>query len=341
MALSGGVDSTAAARILIEKNYDVTGVTLDLQPNDGTALRRARQICRDSGIAHRVVDLRRPFEEAVIARYIEQYRRGLTPNPCMMCNRSIKFGLLYDLMLEGGYDYLATGHYAQTCRVDDDFYIKRAPTHRRDQSYFLYHLSSEKIARLLFPVGHFSDKAATRDIARRIAPNLAEQAESVGVCFINRQTYDDWLSRHIAVGDGPIVDLTGRQIGRHRGFYRYTIGQKKGLPDAVGKGECVLAIEAANNRVVVGPEQLCYTRRVILDNCHFSPCFQCDQVYDVKIFNWGHLLQGRVRRRAASVVELEFTAPVRAVARGQYAVFYSSDLVVGGGRIIESAVATK
>ncbi len=334
MAISGGVDSAVAARLLLKQGYQVSAVTLDLHGANSAVLNRAKTLCLELGIAHRIVDLREQFKARVIARYIADYRQGLTPNPCMICNQLIKFGLLYDLMLAGEYDYLATGHYAVIDQFAGQLHIKRAPTKRRDQSYFLYHLTPDMIKRLLFPVGHFTDKAAIYDLAEQFDFDIATQAESVGVCFINGQSYDQWLDQHIGLTSGPIVDQAGRQIGSHDGFHKYTIGQKKGLPLTLGKDDCVLDIVAQSNQLVVGPESYCYSDRIVLDECQLMPSFYSDQTYQIKIFNWGYFLNGVVKKRTKNTLEICFEAPVRAVALGQYAVFYQADWLIGGGRII-------
>ncbi len=334
MALSGGIDSAAAAKLLIEQGYLLTGVTLDLHANNAQAIAQARAVCDKLAITHQVIRLRKAFKKMVIDRYVADYAKGLTPNPCMVCNQAIKFGLLYDLMLKGDYDYLATGHYALKKTLAGVNYIAKAPTRRRDQSYFLYHLSSEMIGRLLFPVGHFTEKAAANRVAAPLDLAIEITPESVGACFIDTKTYDDWLAKQIAAGAGDFVDQSGHTIASHDGFYKYTIGQKRGLPAIVGKGDCVLAIDAKTKCVVIGPEDYCYSKRLVLDSCNLTAQFSEGNIYDIKIFNWGYLLKGKVKKLTDDTVAVCFQQPIRAVALGQYAVFYQSDLLVGGGRII-------
>ncbi len=334
MAMSGGVDSAVAARILLDKGYQLTAVTLDLHDKT-SAVQRAKMLCAELGIAHRVVDLRDQFKKQVIARYIDDYRKGLTPNPCVICNQLIKFGLLYDLMRAGDYDYLATGHYAVIDAFNGVRHIKRAPTKRRDQSYFLYHLSAAKLNNVLLPVGSFADKSIVYDKAAQFNYDLAAQNESVGVCFIDGQPYANWLEQHLAATDGEIVDQAGRLIGQHDGFYKYTIGQKKRLPLSLAKDACVLAINAKDNKLVVGAEENCYSDSIMLDECQTMPSFCDGKTYDIKIFNWGYFLRGAVTKLTEQRLKIVFNCPVRAVALGQYAVFYQDDWLIGGGRIIE------
>ncbi len=341
MAMSGGVDSTVAARLLMEQGYQVSAVTLDLHASNQATLTRAARVCAELGIAHRVVSLREQFKTEVIARYIADYGKGLTPNPCMVCNQLIKFGLLYDLMRSGGYDYLATGHYAIVDKLNGVSHIKRAPTKRRDQSYFLYHLSSDVISRLLFPVGKFADKSAIYDMAGQFDLDLLAQPESVGVCFIDQQSYDCWLSEFIDDAAGLIVDQTGRVIGQHDAFYKYTIGQKKGLPRTLTKGHCVLDILAQDNKIVVGPEAQCYSDSIVLDECQTMPSFCDGERYAIKIFNWGYFLNGVVNKIDQKTLKISFDKSVRAVALGQYAVFYQDDWLIGGGRVIAKNNALK
>ncbi len=336
MAMSGGVDSAAAAKILLQSGCRVSAVTMLLSDADEVSAERAAQTCKLLGIKHRVVDFTANFKALVIERYIADYREGLTPNPCMVCNQKIKFGLLYEYAQSIACDYLATGHYARIVEFAGRRYIARAKTKRRDQSYFLYHLNQTKLRRLLLPLGTYKDKSEVIAIATALDKSLLDRSESVGVCFVNGVDYDTWLGAELSDLSGQIVDQNGAIVGRHEGYYRYTIGQKRNLPAPLPKDYCVLRIDAMRHRLIVGPEAECYSKRIVLDECHFNEALDARRSYRIKIFNWGYFLEGRAidNRTLNGTVEIFFKEPVRAVAAGQYAVLYDDcDRLLGGGRI--------
>ncbi|PID79915.1 MAG: tRNA 2-thiouridine(34) synthase MnmA [Clostridiales bacterium] len=337
VAMSGGVDSAAAAKLLLQAGHRISAVTMLLTALDEVAAARAQQTCALLGIEHSVIDLKAAFKEQVIERYVADYRAGLTPNPCMVCNQKIKFGLLFEHLQTVNCDYLATGHYAQIVRRDGLYWVARAANERRDQSYFLYHLNQSKLRRLLLPLGEYRDKAEVVSIATALDKSLLKRPESVGVCFANGADYDAWLTEKVGDLSGDIVDQSGAVLGQHDGYYRYTIGQKRGIPADLPKDYCVLKIDAARKRLIVGAESACYSTHITLDECHFNSALDAQSSYRIKIFNWGYFLAGRVidKRFLNGTVEIVFIDPVRAVAAGQYAVLYDEwGTVIGGGRII-------
>lgn len=345
-AMSGGVDSAAAALLLRRAGYDVTGVTLRLHAYKdrpglcGSAddIETARAVSAAMGIPHQVLDLSGLFRIAVMDRFVEEYVHGRTPNPCIDCNRELKFGALLDRALEMGYDYLATGHYA---RVDYDeaagrWRLLRGRDRKKDQSYVLYQLTQFQLAHLLLPVGDF-DKDAIRQEARQAGLDVAEKSDSQDICFIPDGDYVQFLRQHGAeLTPGDFVDKDGRVLGRHKGLPCYTSGQRKGLGVAAGKHVYVVRKNGANNTILLGD-----------DADLFSAALTASRV------NWiaGEAPAAPVRCTAKTRysqhidapctayplagegVRVVFDTPQRAITAGQSVVLYDGDEVLGGGVI--------
>jgi tRNA-specific 2-thiouridylase len=352
VAMSGGVDSSVAAALLAEAGHNVIGLTMllhgpaeclsgrgvrDLKGGPGS-LSDARVVAARLGIPHYVADFRTSFERRIVRDFCEIYLRGRTPNPCVRCNRLIKFGLLWRKAAGLGADFLATGHYA---RIEPDqrrplFHLRKGVDSLKDQSYFLYPLGQKELARTLMPLGGLT-KARVRQRARSLGFPVADKGESQEICFVPGDDYVRFLEARNpgALAAGPIVDENGRVLGEHGGIARYTIGQRRGLGTAAPYPLYVLAIDARRNRITVGPaDGLLRTRLVARDVRWVSgppPSWPLD-------------LMARIRYRhpesPARVVPLsktralvEFRRPQRAVTPGQAVVFYEGDEVVGGGTI--------
>ncbi|MDR5684258.1 MAG: tRNA 2-thiouridine(34) synthase MnmA, partial [Armatimonadota bacterium] len=269
VAMSGGVDSSVAAALMVEAGHEVVGLTMNLWPTwvphdeDGAsalccgvgAVEDARGVARRLGIRHYVLNMREAFEDAVIAPFADEYARGRTPNPCVSCNRAIKFALLLEKVSSLGMDYLATGHYARIRRDGDRAVLLRGRDRRKDQSYVLYALTQPQLRRLLLPVGELT-KEQTRSIARRWNLEVADKPDSQEICFVPRGHYSDVIGRFRpeALRPGPIVATEGRRLGTHQGIGRYTVGQRRGLGVATGKPLYVVAIDPESNTVIVGSE---------------------------------------------------------------------------------------
>jgi tRNA-specific 2-thiouridylase len=340
--MSGGVDSSVAAARLLEQGHEVVGVTMRLSSSaddDGvscsvSAVRDARRVCGLLGLTHHVVDFRPQFEREVIAPFARAYARGMTPNPCVVCNERIKFsGLLAEVRSRGA-DLLATGHYARILAdVEDEHRLARGLDPLKDQSYFLYRLTRTQLARVLFPLGE-STKREVRAMASRMGLPSAEKPESQDVCFVPNGGWERVVSAYEphAFRPGDIVDTAGSILGSHGGLARYTVGQRKGLGiGGAGEPYHVVRIEPSSNRVVVGrrdeAQVVSITAREVV--------WHVGSVCRVEV---------AVRYRMTPVpalatfdgrdLTLRFDEPLEGVAPGQSAVCYRGDVVVGGGVIV-------
>ncbi|MDI6631121.1 MAG: tRNA 2-thiouridine(34) synthase MnmA [Thermoanaerobacteraceae bacterium] len=335
VALSGGVDSTAAAVILQEEGYRVFAVTMRVTDDPVVS---AAEVAGALGIEHHVFDLREEFRAAVVEPFIAAYCAGRTPNPCVVCNPRIKFGALMRRARELGARWFATGHYARVWRdaVTGRCLLARGCDRKKDQGYVLYHLAQEQLRHLLFPLGT-KTKAEAREIVRRRGLRVTER-ESQEICFIPEGDYRRFLRQ--AVGEarpGPLVDVEGKVIGRHRGLAYYTVGQRRGLGVAAGRPLYVLALDPARNAVVVGPEDLLYRDQCIVGETNFIPFDRLEKslAVTVKIRYTAPDKPAVISPAGEGRVAVRFAAPERAVTPGQAAVFYQGELVVGGGTILE------
>lgn len=343
VAMSGGVDSTGAALLLLRQGYDVFGVTLRLRPDcPGSRepeIDNARAAAAALGIPHLVLDLRALFQTAVIDRFVSEYIRGRTPNPCLYCNRAVKFGALLDWALEQGADALATGHYAGAAfdGASGRWQLLRGRDRRKDQSYFLYQLTQRQLSHLLLPVGQY-EKPALRALAAEAGLESAHRADSQDICFIPEGDYAAFLEHCGAeLLPGDFVDREGRVLGRHRGLPCYTTGQRKGLGISADAPLYVLGKDPAANTVTLGPDSALYTRELTAEapNWISIPALRGPTAVTAKT--------RYSQREAAAVAEplpegrvrVVFQEPQRAVTPGQAVVFYDGEIVVGGGTIVK------
>ena len=341
VAMSGGVDSAAAALLLAEAGYDVWGVTLRLQSCPGAAetaeaeIDSARRAAEALGIPHRVLDLRERFRTAVMDRFVSEYLAGRTPNPCVDCNREIKFGALLDWVLEQGADFLSTGHYARVDRAEGRWRLLRGADRRKDQSYVLYQLTQRQLSHLLLPLGDH-DKPAIRQLVEARGLANARKADSQDICFIPDGDYAAFLAASGAeLVPGDFVDETGRVLGRHRGLPCYTPGQRKGLGVSAGEPVYVLRKEAAGNRIILGPDSALYTAELTAQRVNWLsvPAPEGPLAVTAKT--------RYTQREAAATAEVlpdgrlrvTFAEPQRAVTAGQAVVLYVGEAVAGGGTI--------
>ena len=337
IAMSGGVDSSVAALLMKEAGYDCLGVTMRLYREAGMEP-ASQKSCWQLGISFESLCCSRQFEAAVIQDFIREYEAGRTPNPCIACNRFLKFDTLLDYAKQKGCDCLATGHYARITKDRDGvrWQLRKALDESKDQSYVLYMLTQKQLASLAFPLGEFR-KDETRNLAHKAGLVNARKHESQDICFIPNGDYaaflERWTGRRFPEGD--ILDLTGRVIGRHRGAVRYTIGQRRGLGVAAEQPLYVVEKDMMHNTITAGPESALYRRELLASN-----------------FNWLSIPEpdgpiraaARTRYRQAenpatvwlcgdSRVRIVFDRPQRAVTPGQAVVLYDGDLVLGGGTI--------
>ena len=336
VALSGGVDSSAAALMLRKAACEVIGVHMRLWDSPGfdDQAHRAEDICRTLDIPYHQVDVQREFESCVVDYFCREYQQGRTPNPCVACNQHIKFGLLLDKALSLGADYLATGHYARVEHSRDGHRLLKATDTRRDQSYFLYTLTQEKLGRVLFPLGEHS-RDEVKQMAKQTGLPTATKS-SQDLCFISQKNYGAFLSQRFGTLPGDIVDTQGKRLGQHRGIAFYTIGQRHGLGLASGKPLYVIRIEPESNRIVLGPEEELYSRRLAADKVNWisGKAPQEPITVTAKIRYKSKEAEAILVPRDDSV-DVHFTQPQKAVTPGQAVVFYNADDVLGGG-IIDS-----
>jgi tRNA-specific 2-thiouridylase len=358
VAMSGGVDSSAAAALAVRSGARVLGLTMKLwdcaefastpagsgaccSPADAAdASRMAKRL----GAEHVLVDMSADFRRLVLEPFCREYAAGRTPNPCIRCNQALKFGMLADRAAAAGYPVFATGHYARI-RPDADsggFLLERGTSRRRDQSYFLAALDQRQLGRSRLPVGEL-DKAEVRSLAAELGLVAAEKPDSQDFCFAPDGNYQKALEKYApeALVPGPLVDSSGKRLGEHRGIGRYTIGQRRGLGVAVGEPLYVVRISAAERAVVVGPDGELYARGLVASEMNWIPREPAGPARaTVRVRHGGREMGAEVRPLAGGRAEVAFDQPVRAVAPGQYAAFYSGELVLGGG-FIDSALAGK
>jgi tRNA-specific 2-thiouridylase len=300
----------------------------------------AARAAKKLGAEHVLVDMTEDFRKLVVEPFCREYAAGRTPNPCIRCNRILKFGALAGRAAAAGYDIIATGHYARI-RPDEEsglFVLERGTSRRRDQSYFLAGLEQAQLARSRLPVGEL-DKAEVRRTAAELGLAVAEKPDSQDICFAPDGNYEKALEKYApeALEPGPLMDSSGRRLGEHRGIGRYTIGQRRGLGVAVGEPLFVTRIEPHGCTVVVGADRELYARGLVASEVNWIPrepaaARRCT----VRVRHGGREVGAEVRPLAGGRAEVSFDEPVRAVAPGQFAAFYSGDRVLGGGFIVSA-----
>lgn len=336
VAMSGGVDSSVTVLMLKEQGYRVFGLTM---PTSEKAVRQARRVADFLGIDHRVADLGSLFQDQVVDYFCRAYLAGRTPNPCIACNRHVKYGALFDYALSQGADYFATGHYA---RIEEDrshsrYLLLRGLDPKKDQSYVLYHLTQDRLRRLLLPLGTISKDEVKRKAERAGIPYVREESQEI--CFVPDDDYRRFLiERHgAAIKPGCFVDKEGRVLGRHKGLPFYTIGQRKGLGLALGKPVYVIGLDARTNTVILGPESDLTAGGLIAAETHFimEEYARADTPVEVQIRYNARAVSARLFPASGDTCRVVFDQPQRAVTPGQAAVFYHGEYVVGGGIITD------
>ena len=334
VAMSGGVDSSVAAALLVEAGHDVTGVTLRLWGGDTDSgccsvadVEDARRVAAQLGIPHYVLNLSDRFDEAVVAPYVAAHASGQTPNPCVECNRTIKFGALLDRAEQLGFTTIATGHHARV-RGDADagWELWRGTDDAKDQSYVLYMLGQQELARTRFPVGEMT-KAEVRAHATRLGLRTAEKPESMDVCFVRREDRLAFVDARAGTSPGNVVGTDGRVLARHGGVSHFTIGQRRGLGVAAGAPRYVVDVAASTATVTIGSrDELLRSRIPVRDLTWVRDRGPGDRVLDVQTRAHGVPVPGRVDGSSVALA-----APVPRVAPGQVVAFYDGPALVGGG----------
>ncbi len=375
--MSGGVDSSTTAALLLEQGYDVIGITLKLWPQDCVnraedkccgpqAVTDARAVCHKLDIPYYLIDEAAEFQKHVIQYFADEYKAGRTPNPCVMCNQNLKFGRLVDRADQLGAEFIATGHFARVerasgvspeeqtispCGADTQsvlpagcrqhvatgrYLLKRGKDLKKDQSYFLFSLRQDQLARAIFPLGE-KTKSDTREVARHCNLKTADKEESMEICFVPDNNYGGFLQQAnlVQTHRGEIVDLHGHVLGQHDGIEFYTIGQRKGLGITTPKPVYVVELDAENNRVVVGDDSALDRDEFTATNCNWHPFEKLAEPIEVTAkIRYNHPgTPATVTPTGNGSVKVKLHTPQRAITPGQAAVFYQDDLVVGGGWI--------
>ena len=339
VAMSGGVDSTACARDVLDAGYEAVGVTMRLCDAESDVCSDARRVCDMLGIEHRALERTAAFSREVITPFINSYERGETPNPCIFCNRTQKFGALLDLADALGCEKLATGHYA---RVEFDeasgrYLLKKAKNARKDQTYVLYFLSQSQLARVLFPLGEYESKDAVRARVAELSLPNAGQKDSQDICFIPDGDYAAFIEKCTkkSYPCGNFVDTEGRVLGRHLGAHRYTVGQRKGLGIALGEPMYVKGKDVEMGAVILCRDAELYTNECTVNKASFIPfdTLTVPMRASVKTRYSAKEVPATLTPLEGGRVHVLFDEPVRAITPGQAAVFYDGDLVLGGGTI--------
>ncbi|MGM9563083.1 MAG: tRNA 2-thiouridine(34) synthase MnmA [Faecousia sp.] len=349
IAMSGGVDSSVAAYLMKQRGFDCIGVTMKLFSNDGIGCSRAKTCClledvEDArsvayrlGIPYYVFNFTEDFGRQVIDRFVAAYENGATPNPCIDCNRYLKFERLYRRAAELGCDRVATGHYARIEKQGDRYLLKKASDESKDQSYVLYAMTQEQLAHTDFPCGALS-KTQTRQIAEEQGFLNAEKPDSQDICFVPDGDYAAFIRRYTGkcYPDGPFVTTQGTIVGRHRGIIHYTVGQRKGLGISSDRPLYVQSIDATKNTVVLGEDRELFGTELNAVNFNWIAFETPPDILRAKAkIRYRHREQwATVEVTGKSTVHLVFDAPQRAVTRGQAVVLYDGDTVLGGGEIV-------
>ena len=357
-AMSGGVDSSVAAKLLVDAGYDVMGVTMKLFDSDGVILEEgsrtccsledvedARAVAFGLGIPYQVFNYTDTFGTCVIDRFCQAYLEGHTPNPCIDCNRFLKFGALQQRRRELGFDYVATGHYARRAYDEETgrYLLLRGRDPKKDQSYVLYHLTQEHLKHMLFPVGEL-EKPQVRAVAHEAGLGNADKLESQDICFVPDGDYASFIEQYTGQSSEPgdFVDKEGKVLGKHKGQIHYTIGQRRGLGISAPESLYVCGKSLDSNEVILGSKQ-----DLMSNYCYIN---------DINLIPWDHLdapIKCKVKTRyrqpeqpatveqiGEDLIKITFDEPQRAVTPGQAAVLYDDDMVLGGGTILPEGLAS-
>ena len=349
VGMSGGVDSSATAALLLEQGYDVVGITLKLWSHDCLLLAEdkccgpqaifdARAVCHKLGIPYYPVDESAEFQRQVVQYFAEEYKAGRTPNPCVLCNQHLKFGRLIQRADQLGAEYVATGHYARLEKSPEGArtLLKRGRDLRKDQSYFLFSLRQDQLARAMFPLGE-KTKTDARAVARGRSLKTADKDESMEICFVPDNDYGEFLQQAKLVQKhrGEIVNLQGRVLGEHDGIEFYTIGQRRGLGISAPRPLYVIELDVARNRVVVGDDSALLRDDFVAERCNWIAFDPPPAAFDATVkIRYNHPgAPATVNPLSGGAASVKLHVPQRAVTPGQAAVFYQDDLVLGGGWI--------
>ena len=337
VGMSGGVDSAVAAALLQEQGYHVAGATMRLWPHAGDQqCADARRICETLGIDFYVMDFQGLFREKVVDYFVHAYMHARTPNPCVACNKYLKFGAFMEKARDLDMDYIATGHYAKIERADGLYRLRMSDAQNKDQSYFLYNLTQEQLAHTLMPLGSYR-KDQVRELAKERGLAVADKPDSMDICFVENGDYTSFIKEYAAYTpqEGDILDTDGNVIGRHRGLIYYTIGQRKGI-GAYGKPMFVLGMDAERNTLTLGAVGMEFADTLLAADVHFISKIPLKESLEVTAkVRYQARPEPAVLYPEGDFVRVAFNSPQRAVTPGQSVVFYDGDIVLGGGIVLK------
>ena len=345
LGMSGGVDSSVSAILLKEQGYEVIGITLELFGEDSKtkeAIAEAKKLCDYLKIPHITLNLKKEFKCKVIDNFIEAYSNQRTPNPCIECNKYMKFGAMYEKAQELGCNYIATGHYAKIEYSNEykKHVLKKAKNISKDQSYVLYSIQKQLLDKLIFPLGNLESKEDVRKIAREHSLEVANKPDSEDICFIPDGNYKKFLEENsnIKPKQGNIIKRDGEILGKHNGLYNYTIGQRKGLGISYKSPLFVIGFNKEKNEVIVGEENELYRKEMKVGDVNLLLMDKLEKPLDVtvKIRYSSKPAEAIINQTEEGIIQVIFKEPQRGITPGQSAVFYINDVVVGGGKILVS-----
>lgn len=348
LGMSGGVDSSVSAYLLKKEGYDVIGVTLRLWEetthDDGccslSAVEDARRVANKLEIPFYVLNMKEDFKEYVVNYFIKEYESGRTPNPCIACNRYIKFGALLDKAKSMDVDFVATGHYAIIEKEKDRYILKKSVDESKDQSYVLYNLTQQQLSKTVFPLGKYK-KTEIRNIAKELGFNVANKPDSQEICFVEDNNHFNFVNKHSKNNPkkGEFLDTIGTVLGYHEGITKYTIGQRRGLGIVTGKPMFIIDIDEESNQVILGSNDDLFRDELIATDLNWISIEKLDKQLKVKA-----KIRYKAKEEDATIsplkdgnVIVKFDKPQRAITKGQSVVFYIENTVVGGG-IIQSSI---
>ena len=343
LGMSGGVDSSVSALLLKENGYEPIGMTLELFAgssccNINTYI-DAKNVCKSIGIPHFTYDCKEQFRKHVIQDFIECYSNCKTPNPCIECNKYMKFGYMWEKAKELDCNYIATGHYAKTEYSEKygRWVLKKSKAGKKDQSYVLWNIPKELIEHVLFPLADFEDKEQIREIARKNNLKVANKPDSEDICFVPDGNYKKFLENNsdLKPKTGNIVNTKGEILGKHTGLYKYRIGQRKGLGISYKVPLFVIGFNPLKNQVIVGKESELYKKEILVKDINLLLFDKIEQPIevDVKTRYSSKMAKAKINQESDDTIKVVFDEPQRAITPGQSAVFYIDDIVIGGGKI--------
>ena len=343
LGMSGGVDSSVSALLLKEKGYDVVGATMELFAGSSccniNTYMEAKNVCNQIGIPHFTFNYKEEFKKYVIYDFINCYANCKTPNPCIECNKYMKFGIMYEKAKEMGCEYIATGHYAKTEYSEKygRWVLKKSNAGKKDQSYVLWNIPKDLIEHVVFPLGDFESKDEIRKIASENNLKVANKPDSEDICFIPDGNYKKFLENNsnIKPKEGNIVDSKGKVLGKHTGLYNYTIGQRKGLGISNPVPLFVLGFNPLKNEVIVGEEVELYKKEILVSDINLLLVDKINEWMDVTVKTRYSAKEARAKIiQDGSNIKVVLDEPQKAITPGQSAVFYADDIVLGGGKIV-------